>query len=59
MCKIFFKKGKTLKKQKSFLDTLKSIRLSWSINPRTRVQDNEKKNKKKIRDEGKKIARNF
>lgn len=36
---------------------MKEIRKSWSINPRTRVQEDETKNKKKRRQEEKKIAR--
>jgi len=48
-----------MSKPKTFYDTLKSIRLSWTMNPITRIQDNEKKNKKKLRAEGKKIARSF
>ncbi len=34
---------------------MKEIRRSWVINPRTRVQDNELKNKKKRRQEVKKV----
>lgn len=38
------------KKKKSTLDLMQEIRGTWSINPRTRVHDNnERKNGKKIR----------
>lgn len=43
---------------KSFIDTLKTIRRTWGMNPRTRVQENEKKNKKKAREAGKKESKN-
>ena len=46
------------KVKKSMMDLLKEIRNSWSINPRTRVQENELKNKKKIRQDGKKASKN-
>ena len=36
---------------------MKEIRKSWDINPRTRVQENELKNKKKRRQDEKKIVR--
>lgn len=42
-------------KKKNMLDLMKEIRRSWVINPRTRVQDNELKNKKKRRQEVKKV----
>ena len=41
-------------KKKSTFDYIKEIRKSWTINPRTRVQENELKNKKKRRQEEKK-----
>ena len=46
-------------KNKSFADLVNSIRKFWDINPRTRVQDNKKKNKKKQRQEGKKVVKNY
>jgi hypothetical protein len=46
-----------MKKRKSTYELMKEIRKSWDINPRTRVQDNELKNKKKRRQEEKKIVR--
>jgi len=42
-------------KKKNMLDLMKEIRRSWTINPRTRVKENEMKNKKKRRQEDKKI----
>lgn len=41
-------------KKKNMIDLMKEIRRSWVINPRTRVQENEMKNKKKRRQEDKK-----
>ena len=46
-----------MKKKKSTIDLLKEIRNSWVINPRTRVQENDLKNKKKRRQEEKKLAK--
>ena len=45
------------KSKKTMTDLMKEIRGSWNINPRTRVQENELKNKKKVRQEGKKAAK--
>lgn len=45
------------KNRKSMLDIMKQVRNSWNINPRTRVQENELKNKKKLRQEAKRIIR--
>jgi len=42
-------------KKKSMLDLMKEIRRSWGINPKTRVQENESKNKKKRRQQDKKV----
>ena len=44
-------------KKKSTFDYIKGIRCGWVINPRTRVQDNEMKNKKKRRHEEKKLIK--
>jgi len=44
-------------KKKSTYDYMKGIRGSWVINPRTRVQENEMKNKKKRRQEEKKLIK--
>jgi len=44
-------------KKKSTYDYIKEIRRSWVINPRTRVQENKLKNKKKRRQEEKKLIR--
>ena len=44
-----------MKKKKTSLDLMREIRTTWSINPRTRVHDNDiRKSKKKMRSEGKK-----
>lgn len=44
-------------KKKSVYDYIREIRGSWVINPRTRVQENEMKNKKIRRQEEKKIIK--
>jgi len=44
-------------KKKSAFDYIKEIRNSWVINPRTRVQENNTKNKKKRRQDEKKIVK--
>jgi hypothetical protein len=46
-----------MRKKKSTFDYIKGIRNSWVINPRTRVQENEIKNKKKRRQEEKKLIK--
>jgi len=44
-------------KKKSTFDYIKEIRREWIINPRTRVQDNDLKNKKKRRQEERKLVK--
>ncbi len=44
-------------KKKSNFEIMKEIRGSWVINPRTRVQENEMRNKKKRRQEEKKLIK--
>lgn len=44
------------KKKKTMIDIMKQVRNSWHINPRTRVQENELKNKKKRREDERKIV---
>jgi len=46
-------------KKKNTFDYIKEIRNSWTINPRTRVQENETKDKKKRRQEEKKVIRDW
>lgn len=46
-----------MKKKKTNLDLIKTIRNEWSINPRTRVQENELKDKKKRRQDEQKIVK--
>jgi len=46
-----------MKKMKSTYDYFKEIRSRWAINPRTRVQENKLKNKKKRRQEEKKLIK--
>ena len=46
-----------MKKKKSAFDYMKEIRNSWVINPRTRVQENELKNKKKRRQEERNLTK--
>ncbi len=45
-----------IKKRKTF-DYIREIRSEWIINPRTRVQENEIKNKKKRRQDEKKMIK--
>lgn len=45
------------KSEKTMMDLVAEIRKFWEINPKTRVQDNEKKNKKKRRQKDKKEIR--
>jgi hypothetical protein len=44
-----------VKKQNRMIELMKQVRNSWQMNPRTRVQENEIKNKKKRRQEEKKL----
>lgn len=44
-------------KKKSMFEYIKEIRGTWTINPRTRIQDNNLKNKKKRRQEEKKLIK--
>lgn len=44
-------------KRKSTLDYIKGTRRAWVINPRTRVQENDLKNKKKRRQEEKRLIK--
>ncbi len=45
---------------KNNIELVLQSRNSWGINPRTRVHDNNiRKNKKKLRQEGKKISKGF
>lgn len=44
-------------KNKNIFDHIREIRSFWTINPRTRVQANNLKNKKKRRQEEKKLIR--
>ena len=46
-----------MKKMKDTFDYIKKIRGGWVINPRTRVQENEIKSKKKRRQEEKKLIK--
>jgi len=46
-----------MQKEKTTFDYMKKIRNEWSINPRTRVQENELKNKKKRRQNEKKMIK--
>jgi len=51
--------SKNKKKKKSTIDIMKQVRNKWHINPRTRVQEDETKNKKKRRQEEKKIIKDY
>jgi hypothetical protein len=46
-----------MNKKKSAFDYIREIRGSWAINPRTRVQENEIRNKKKRRQDEKKLIK--
>ena len=39
------------------LDIMKQVRQGWNINPRTKIQEDERKDKKKRRQEDKKLAK--
>lgn len=41
-------------KKKSFYEALREVRGTWTMNPRTRIQENQLKDKKKRRQEEKK-----
>ncbi len=45
------------KKKKTMYDLMKEVRRTWSINPGTRVQENETRDKKKRRQQEKKMIR--
>lgn len=49
--------GMVMSKKKSIYSFTKIIRGVWAINPRTRVQENNAKNKKKRRQEEKKMTK--
>lgn len=54
----YFRKGKRkMKTKKTSFDYMKKIRNEWTINPRTRIKENELKNKKKRRQEEKKMIK--
>lgn len=46
-----------MNKKKSIVDLYREIRGSWVINPRTRIQENSLKDKKKRRQEEKKLIK--
>ncbi|TYQ18082.1 UNVERIFIED_CONTAM: hypothetical protein Cloal_0487 [Acetivibrio alkalicellulosi] len=49
-----------MKVKKTSIDLIKEFRGLWTINPRTRVHNNNfKKSKKKIRQESKKLCQNI
>jgi hypothetical protein len=49
--------GFVMAKKKSAFDYFREIRGAWTINPRTRVQENELKNTKKRRQNEKKMIK--
>ena len=52
------KRGVILVKKKTSLDLMREIRTTWTINPRTRVHDNDiRKSKKKMRSESRKVIK--
>jgi len=46
-----------MRQPKTNIKLLKTIRNQWVINPRTRIQEDERLNVKKIREESKKIIK--
>lgn len=46
-----------MNKKKSTFDYIKEIRGAWAINPRTRIQENNLRNKKKRRQEANKLLK--
>ncbi len=50
------REGKMAKKNKTMIELMKQVRSSWQINPRTRVQENELKDKKKRRESDRKMV---
>jgi hypothetical protein len=46
-----------VKKKKSMTDLMLQIRNTWKINPRTRIKEDEQKNKKKRREADKKLVK--
>lgn len=46
-----------VKKKKTMTDMMLQIRNTWKINPRTRIKEDEQKNKKKRREAGKKLVK--
>lgn len=44
-------------KGKSMTELMMQTRSTWRINPVTRVHEDDQKNKKKMREEGKKLAK--
>ena len=51
--------NKNMKTKKTFYETLKQHRNFWEINPKTRVKENERKNKKKRRQNEKKLIKSL
>jgi hypothetical protein len=52
VCTHFF--GGNMRKVKTSLELLKTLRNKWTLNPITRIAENEQKNIKKIRQKAKK-----
>jgi len=46
-----------MRKGKTSLQLMKEIRNTWTMNPRTRIQENELRNKKKRRAEEKRLEK--
>jgi prophage tail gpP-like protein len=46
-----------VKKKKTMTDMMLQIRNTWKINPRTRIKEDEQKNKKKRREIDKKLVK--
>lgn len=47
------------KKCKTSVELMMEVRREWNINPRTRIKENELKDKKKNRQKGKKVSRGY
>ena len=48
---------KMVKKKKTMTDLMLQVRNTWKINPRTRIKEDEQKNKKKRREADKKLVK--
>jgi hypothetical protein len=52
-----WRNGIMVKKKKTMTEMMLQIRNTWKINPRTRIKEDEQKNKKKRREADKKLVK--